>query len=186
MFRRLGHHAWCLRILDGLRFGRHRGAIDAKGTRASIVRSDSIEGRDVLEPFRLLRGLIEDGGLLGKLLYPLSGERLAWARRSERITVDGAVGRIRRRGGEGGGGGGACHWEVDGDRICDRRGGRDGRLRARTEERSGQARASRGQVGWRWRVGSDASGELIEGRETPCRGSSFCFGDFWTRWRGSG
>jgi hypothetical protein len=95
MLGRLRHQAWCLRIFNGLRFGRHRGAVDAEGTRARIERRDDVEGGDVFESFRLLHRLfLEYGGLLSELLHLLRSKRFAWARRSDRITIDGAVGRV--------------------------------------------------------------------------------------------
>ena len=134
---RLGHHARCLWILDGLRFGRHRCAIDTEGTCARIARGDRIERGDVLEALGLLRVLIEPRRLLRESLHLLCGELFARARRSDRIAVDGAVGRVWRGGREGGGRGGARHGGVDRDRVGDRRRRREGRLRARTEERGG-------------------------------------------------
>ena len=99
----LGHHARCLWILDGFRFGWHRCAIDAGGARARIARCDCIERRAGLEALGLLDGFIESSGLLHEPLHLLGGEDSPEPHRGDRIVVDGAVGRGWRRGRERGG-----------------------------------------------------------------------------------
>ena len=162
---RLRHHARRLRILNGFSFRRHRRTIDTQGARPRIACRNGVQGRDILEPLGLLHWLIQDGGLLRKLLHPLCGERLARACSGHRIAVDGAIGRVRGRGGECTGRGGACDWGIDGDRICERRCGRDRRLGACAEERGGQAGAVGRRLGRVSSTGADADAgsELVEG-----------------------